>query len=233
MTDTAAAPSRVRLLLVLLGASVIAVVVYLFLVAPLLAGAPQPVAADDAPLAATVQNDPFGQDPQGDPDAPPLEAPESTPLPETFEVFTSRDPFQQLVDADSGGGGSTSSGTTSPGTTSPGTTSPGTTSPGTTSPGTTSPGTTTPGTTSPGTTPPASTSPPATRVGTTVIRVVEVSRTDGVERVTITVNGTGHTVGEGETFARSFRVLDITGDCATLLFGDSRFTLCAGEEIRK
>ncbi|MPZ73597.1 MAG: hypothetical protein GEU74_10270, partial [Nitriliruptorales bacterium] len=70
-------------------------------------------------------------------------------------------------------------------------------------------------------------------VGGTTVTVVDVFTDDGERRATVTVNGTGYTVGEGDTFARRFRLLDISGRCSTLLFGDSRFTLCEGERIRK
>jgi hypothetical protein len=91
----------------------------------------------------------------------------------------------------------------------------------------------TPGTGAPGT-PTDPGGVPATRVGATVVRLVTIADTaDRGTRASITVNGQGFDVGEGETFATSFRVLDISGSCATLLFGDSRFTLCTGEEIRK
>jgi hypothetical protein len=253
MTD-AAAPKVSRGLvttLVVVTALAAAGALYLFVVQPLLGAE---VAVDDVPVretptAQTVQaTDPFGgaQGGEGQPD----QDLGGAPLPETFEVFTARDPFQQLVEgtpvstAPGTTPGTTTPGTTTPGTTTPGTTTPGTTTPGTTTPGTTTPGTTTPGTTTPGTTTPGTTTPgttdgtttapSGTRVGTTVIRVVEVSTgDDGVVRASVTVNGEGYTVAVGETFARSFKVLDITGDCTTLLFGDSRFTLCAGEEIRK
>jgi hypothetical protein len=244
MTD-AAAPRVSRGLAVTLGvvAGLAALAaLWLFVAQPLLA---EEQAAGDAlvaqtPVATPIQADPTDE-PEDDPDAEP-EGDLGEPLPETFEVFSARDPFQQLVEVtrtEAGEGSATGGTTTTPGTT-PGTTTPDTTTPGTTTPGTTTPGTTTPGTTTPGTTTPGSggtdgtTAPSGTRVGTTVIRIVEVSTgDDGVVRVSVTINGEGYTVARGETFARSFRVLDITGECTTLLFGDSRFTLCAGEEIRK
>jgi sulfur carrier protein ThiS len=51
--------------------------------------------------------------------------------------------------------------------------------------------------------------------------------------VTVTVNGAGYEVREGQTFADNLRLLDISGTCATFLFGDSRFTICEGGSIRK
>jgi hypothetical protein len=211
MTDTTRPPVNRNLLIGLAGvaAAGAAAMLYLFVVAPLLLG--EEVADATVPVAQPVQT--AGED--ADADAESVEAEEAEPpLPETFEVFTARDPFQQLVQdteagaTDGGGGGATATQvSTQP----------------------------TGGTGGSGGTgeEPVTDGPSGTRVGTTVIRIVEVTTTDGVARASITVNGTGYTVAEGEVFATSFRVLDITGDCATLLFGDSRFTLCAGEEIRK
>ena len=42
-----------------------------------------------------------------------------------------------------------------------------------------------------------------------------------------------HTVAEGEVFAENFKFLSVSGECATMLFGDDQFTLCEGEEILK
>ena len=69
--------------------------------------------------------------------------------------------------------------------------------------------------------------------GTTVTLVDVFTDDDGERKATVTVNGTGYTVGEGQTFGRRFRLLDISGSCSTMLFGDSRFTLCEGERIQK
>ena len=75
---------------------------------------------------------------------------------------------------------------------------------------------------------------PAVRVGETTVRLVDVTTgADGVTRVHVEVNGSTHEAAEDEQFAERFRVLDIAGECATFLFGDSRFTLCKGESISK
>jgi hypothetical protein len=63
------------------------------------------------------------------------------------------------------------------------------------------------------------------------VRLVGVA--EGTRGAQIQVNGTLHGVSEGEDFAASFRLLSISGDCATMLFGDDQFTLCEGEEILK
>jgi len=57
--------------------------------------------------------------------------------------------------------------------------------------------------------------------------------TNGSPMVSVAVNGTGYTVAEGAEFGERFRLLDVSGTCATFLFGDSRFTLCEGQSIRK
>lgn len=166
--------------------------------------------------------------------AQPSPTPTTTLVPETFEVFAARDPFQQLVpDSDASGepgtggtpapgGGGTPAPTGSP---APG----GSPSPGaspTTSP---SPGTGGGGGTGGG----SGDAPSDARVGATSIKLVDVFEEDGEPRVLVTVNGTAYRVGEGDTFGGRFKVLDISGDCATFLFGDSRFVLCRGESIRK
>ena len=147
---------------------------------------------------------------------------EEAPLPETFEVFTARDPFQQLVtpETEQTSGAEQSKAGTQVATATPTSTAAAAAAPSTAATG--------------AETPEAQTGVPATRVGETVVRIQDVTTgTDGVARASVSVNGAGYTAAQGETFATSFKVLDITGQCATLLYGDSRFSLCAGEEIRK
>jgi hypothetical protein len=44
----------------------------------------------------------------------------------------------------------------------------------------------------------------------------------------VEVDGQVYSVAEGDTFAQGeFELVSITGDCATFLFGDEQFTLCA------
>jgi hypothetical protein len=47
------------------------------------------------------------------------------------------------------------------------------------------------------------------------------------------VGSTVYKVGIGDTFATSFKVVDLQSSCGTFLFGDNRFGLCAGQEILK
>jgi hypothetical protein len=62
------------------------------------------------------------------------------------------------------------------------------------------------------------------------VRLVSVAR--GHSAV-IRVDGDLHRSEEGETFADNFRLLLISDDCASLLYGDEQFTLCEGQEILK
>lgn len=203
-----------RRLLYALGGLVAVVLLFLLVIQPLFLG------PDDEDLSAPLP--------------PPVTAPSPAPsvpgqdLPErddTFETLLPRDPFQQLVVASTGGGGG--GGTTTPGTTTPGGTGPGTGS-GTGSGSGGSGGTGSPG--DPDSGQPGSDA----QVGATTVTLLDVFvDDDGVEKVIVDVNGTVYTAAEGERFAERFQVLDISGECATFLFGDSRFVLCAGEAIRK
>jgi hypothetical protein len=42
----------------------------------------------------------------------------------------------------------------------------------------------------------------------------------------VEVDGTVYTVGEGDTFASTFKLVTISGNCASFLNGDSSFSLC-------
>jgi hypothetical protein len=70
-------------------------------------------------------------------------------------------------------------------------------------------------------------------VGGHRVRLVDVFTQNGRQRAQVQVDGTVYTVDEGETFAESFQLMSISGECATMLFGDDQFTLCEGEEILK
>lgn len=216
------------------------------------------IVADDDPTPQPTDSD-F---PLADPSEAAEEG-EGDPPEETFEVFNARDPFEQLVDeSDEDGGDGTTGGTpTGPDPTDPApgpppvtpTTSPSPAPPGTTPTPTASPSPGTPGTgtgddddldndgdvdeddgDTNGDGVVDEDDDDSAEVGGTTITLVDVFTDDDGERMaTITVNGTAYTVGEGDTFARRFRLLDISGRCTTMLFGDSRFTLCEGEHIRK
>jgi hypothetical protein len=56
---------------------------------------------------------------------------------------------------------------------------------------------------------------------------------NGTRFATVSVNGTEYTVKKGDTFAGNYRVVDLSGQCGTFVFGDERFTLCVGQEVLK
>lgn len=142
-------------------------------------------------------------------------APSPSAAPETFEVFESKDPFRPLVVAGAAGG----TGTTAGGTTAGGTTSGGTTS-----------GTS--GSTS-GSTAGTGAAGGAAPSGGQRIQLVDVFTDNGTTKAQVKVGSTVFTVAPGETFATNFKLLSISGNCATLLHGDDKFTLCEGEEVFK
>ena len=50
----------------------------------------------------------------------------------------------------------------------------------------------------------------------------------GKEIAQVEVDGKVYNVSEGEKFAGGqFKLISISGDCATFLYGDEQFTLCA------
>lgn len=137
------------------------------------------------------------------------------PPAETFEVFSTKNPFTPLV------------GTTPPGaaTTAPGATIPGATIPGTTAPGGTA--ATTPGevtTTTAGVEPRR-----AQRVA-----LLEIFTDGGQRLATVRVNDTVYErLRPGQEFAVHYKVVALEDRCGTFLFGDDRFRLCVGEEVLK
>lgn len=220
-----------RTLMIALAGVAAAVLLAVFVIVPLLFSGDDDEQADPAAQAgqavdagADVAGDPAedadGEDADaGDPDA---EDPGSDtgPVDETFEVFSARDPFQQLVSdeqaaatvdgADSGqaaaedgaedtgedavidfdGDQDSAEDDLDP--------------------------------------------PEDASVGGTTVSLVEVFEDDdGAQAVQVLVNGTGYEAAAEQDFAKRFRVLEIDASCATFLFGDQRFTLCEGESIRK
>lgn len=65
------------------------------------------------------------------------------------------------------------------------------------------------------------------------VTLLDVFRSGGNLVATVSVDGTEFTVEEGETFDTSFRLDTLTTRCGTFVFGDERFTLCIGQEVRK
>ena len=49
----------------------------------------------------------------------------------------------------------------------------------------------------------------------------------------VTVDGTAYSVTEGESFAGSYRAVDINSECASFESGTTSFTLCEGEAVLK
>jgi len=147
------------------------------------------------------------------PAAPPAE---ESPPEETFEVFESKDPFRPLVvAADAGAAGAG----TAPATTTGGTT--------TTSP---TPGTSTTGGTAPSGPGAAGGSAPS---GGQRVQLMDVFEENGEPRAQVKVGSTVYTVSIDETFAGSYKLVSVSGNCATFLHGDDKFTLCEGEEVIK
>lgn len=130
----------------------------------------------------------------------------------SFEVFSARDPFDQLVTDVSADPVEGTQDTTAPGDDS-------------------TPGDTT--TPDPDGSPAPPGGPSQTAVGTTTIRLDEVFMEEGEPRVLVQVNSDGYEAGEGDTVAGDLTVLEIEGSCATMRLDDTRFILCEGEQIRK
>lgn len=63
--------------------------------------------------------------------------------------------------------------------------------------------------------------------------LVDIFTEGGERQATVTVDGTEYTVRPGDTFATNYRLLSLTSSCGTFVFGDERFTLCIGQEVRK
>lgn len=57
----------------------------------------------------------------------------------------------------------------------------------------------------------------------------------GAPRASVRVNDTVYDVGQGERFATSYQVVELAVDegCGQFLFGDDRFRVCEGEELLK
>lgn len=69
--------------------------------------------------------------------------------------------------------------------------------------------------------------------GSQHVTLIGISGTGGNRTATVEVNSTQYDVKEGDTFAGSYRVKNLTSDCGTFVFGDETFTLCTGQEVLK
>jgi hypothetical protein len=172
---------------------------------PTLETAPAPPPAEGEPIPPV---DPGGDDGPG-------AGPGKGPV-ETFEVFAPKDPFKPLIEpaSDTGTGEPPPTGVDLDGD---GQIDPGT---GTGTGDGTGDGDGTGG-------------GGGDNVGGHRVSLVDVFRAEGGQRAQVQVDGTVYTVEEGDRFAESFQLLSISGECATMLFGDDQFTLCEGEEILK
>ena len=185
-------------LLYTLAGVVVLALIGLFVLLPLMSGD----AALEEPTVAVA-------DPQATP-APEVEptpepSEELPPIVETFEVFSARDPFQQLVNESSDVVAVVGDPTVDGGTTA--------------TPTTGDPAVNTP-------------SDSTSEDGTKVV-VEDVFVEDDVDSVLLTANGTAYTLVEGDTFATNWRVEAIDDPCVTLLYGDQARLVCEGESIRK
>ena len=82
---------------------------------------------------------------------------------------------------------------------------------------------------SPSPTTPGGGSSHTTRDGKTVV-LIDTFRRGGAEQAQVQVTGSTYTVGEGDRFAGSFQMRSISGNCATIDYGDEGFTLCANPQ---
>jgi hypothetical protein len=134
-----------------------------------------------------------------------------------FQVSQPRDPFQPLIGS---GGGTTTTIDDESTTTTAGDGSTTTTTAGDGSTTTTTAGSTTTTT--------AGDSPDGIRVV-----LLEVRDEGGSLVAVVEVDGETHTVGVGDTFAVSFKVISLTESGGVFTFGDSAFTLAVGQSILK
>lgn len=140
-------------------------------------------------------------------------ASESLAINSGLQVSQPRDPFKPLVvDDDPDDTTTTTAGDGSTTTTTPGD--------GSTTTTTTQPGATTTTT--------VDDDPDGIRVVLLEVRMENGSRVAVVE-----VDGQTHTVGVGDTFATSFKVVSLTDNGGVFTFGDSAFTLAVGQSILK
>lgn len=219
-SDIGTPSSQVRTpLLIGLGVLVLAALAYFFLLfLPNQGDGIDTVDDAQAPVGSEPAVVVPGEDAAGpvDDELPVAESTETAAEP-SFEVFSARDPFDQLV-ADSEGGGAVGD------------------TQDTIAPvdGVVVPPPVVPGDDPPDTTPDPSTGgPPQATVGTTTILLEEIFRENGVDIALVRIDNEGYEVAEGETVVGELTVLDIEDNCATMRFEDRRFILCEGEQVQK
>jgi hypothetical protein len=158
-------------------------------------------------------------------------------MPQSFETFAERNPFEPSVQtAGTGTGtGGTGTGTTPTTVAGAGTTPTTAATGGTGGTGATggtggTGGTNTGGTGGAG----AASAPPAgsqNPTGGTPVQLVQVIPASN--QAVVQVGSTAYTVTPGQTFATSYKLVSLSGSCGQFLFGDSPFSLCTGEQVLK
>jgi hypothetical protein len=90
-----------------------------------------------------------------------------------------------------------------------------------------------------GTSTPGSSGGPSSGGGSTTtgktnrVTLVDIFRRSGHLIATVQVNGKSYTVEPGDQFDGNFQLISLTSRCGVFAFGDERFTLCVGQEVRK
>lgn len=224
MTAPGAADNPNRRALIILGIGLAALLLF-FLVTQVLTGGGD--GEEEVTPTATTTSRPGTTPPTAAPGTP-----GAAPV-ETFEVFSTKNPFVALRGATGGTTGTAGSGTTGgTGSSTGGTTSGSGTRGGTTGAtgGTTGTGGASSGG-STGTSGGGSTEPRRSQR----VTLLDVFAEGGVVKANVRVNDRVHKVAAGETFATNFRVLSLSQstECGRFLFGDDEFRLCRGEELLK
>jgi hypothetical protein len=65
------------------------------------------------------------------------------------------------------------------------------------------------------------------------VTLLDIRKQGGKLVATVEVGGKDYTASAGQTFATNFRVISLSSSCGTFVFGDERFSLCIGQEVRK
>jgi hypothetical protein len=77
------------------------------------------------------------------------------------------------------------------------------------------------------------TAPGGAAVAEQKVTLLDIATKSGARMATVEVDGTRYTVGEGESFAGTYRAVDVGSSCATFESGTTPFTLCEGEAVLK
>ena len=67
----------------------------------------------------------------------------------------------------------------------------------------------------------------------TTVTLLDIRKQGGKLVATVDVDGKDYNASVGQTFATNFRVISLSSSCGTFVFGDERFSLCIGQEVRK